>query len=179
MRQIDEATRPRVAGSASLSPEQQRPGLHLRAIHDHFRQQLAVLVDAVADVRLGAGDPAEVRAAAHDLAPRLTEQQVAGFCGQVCRLVTMHHTLENQAMYPPIAALAGYAPVVERLMEEHLVVHAHLERVDDLALAVMADPSRIGDLAAAVDALRADLESHFLYEEEEMAEPMGLLGMGV
>ena len=179
MRQLDETTRPRVTPTADLSPAQRAPGEHLRAIHDHFRMQLGALVDAVAEVRRGAGDPADVRAAVHELAPALTEQQVAGYCAQVCRFVTMHHTVEDQMMYPPIAALPGYAPVIERLMEEHLVVHDHLEVVDDLALAVMADPSRIGDLADAVDALRRDLESHFLYEEEQMAEPMGVLGMGV
>ena len=74
---------------------------------------------------------------------------------------------------------AGYAPVAARLAEEHLVVHAHLERVDDLAVAVRTDPGRIGELVAAVADLRADLESHFAYEETEMSEPLGLLGLGI
>ena len=65
------------------------------------------------------------------------------------------------------------------LAEEHLVIHDHLERVDDLAVAVHADPSRIAELVEAVAELRVDLESHFAYEETEMAEPLGLLGLGV
>jgi hypothetical protein len=32
---------------------------------------------------------------------------------------------------------------------------------------------------AAVADLRRDLESHFTYEEIEMAEPLGILGLGV
>ena len=115
----------------------------------------------------------------HGLAPSLTTQQVAGLCGQVCRFLTMHHTIEDQNMFPAVATMQAYAPVAARLAEEHVVVHAHLERVDDLAVAVRTDPERIGELVAAVADLRADLESHFDYEETEMAEPLGLLGLGV
>ena len=68
----------------------------------------------------------------------------------------------------------------QRLGGDHLrQIHDHLERVDDLAVAVHRDPSRIAELVDAVADLRADLESHFAYEEVEMAEPLGLLGLGV
>ena len=33
--------------------------------------------------------------------------------------------------------------------------------------------------SAAVADLRSDLESHFAYEEIEMTEPLGLLGLGI
>ena len=82
-------------------------------------------------------------------------------------------------MFPAVATLEAYAPVAARLAEEHLTIHEHLERVDDLAVAVHSDPSRIAELVTAVTDLRHDLESHFAYEETEMAEPLGLLGLGV
>ena len=176
---IDDATRPRVAGSVELTPRQRGAGEHLRMIHDHFRHQLETLSRAVESLRDGAGDVDAVRAGVHDLAPSLTAQQVAGLCGQVCRFLTMHHSIEDQDLFPAVATMEAYAPVAERLAEEHLVVHAHLERVDDLAIAVRSDPARVGELVEAVAELRADLESHFTYEETEMAEPLGLLGLGV
>ncbi len=176
---LDDSTRPRVAGSVELTPRQRLGGDHLRLIHDHFRQQLEALTRAVEDVRDGDGGLDDVRAGVHDLAPALTAQQVAGMCGQVCRFLTMHHSIEDQSMFPAVATLETYAPVATRLAEEHLVIHDHLERVDDLAVAVHDDPSRVPDLVAAVAELRADLESHFAYEETEMAEPLGLLGLGV
>ncbi len=176
---IDDSTRPRVAGSVELTPRQRLGGDHLRMVHDHFRQQLDTLTRAVGSVQDGAGDLDDVRAGVHGLAPSLTAQQVAGLCGQVCRFLTMHHTLEDQSMFPAVATLEAYAPVAARLAEEHLVIHEHLERVDDLAVAVHSDPSRVAELAAAVGDLRRDLESHFAYEETEMAEPLGLLGLGV
>lgn len=51
--------------------------------------------------------------------------------------------------------------------------------VDDLAVAVRTDPSRVPELVTAVADLREDLESHFVYEETEMTEPLGLLGLGI
>jgi hypothetical protein len=184
---IDDASRPRVAGSVELDARQRAAGDHLRLIHDHFRHQLETLTRAVEDLQDAAGDAAgegtseveAVRAGVHGLAPSLTAQQVAGLCGQVCRFLTMHHTIEDQSMFPAVATLQAYAPVAARLAEEHLVVHAHLERVDDLAVAVRTDPDRIGELVTAVADLRADLESHFAYEETEMSEPLGLLGLGI
>ncbi|MCP3424049.1 hemerythrin domain-containing protein [Nocardioides pinisoli] len=176
---IDDATRPRVAGSVELTPRQRAAGDHLRMIHDHFRQQLETLTRAAESVRDGAGDVDDVRAGVHDLAPSLTAQQVAGLCGQVCRFLTMHHSIEDQNLFPAVATMETYAPVAQRLAEEHLVVHAHLERVDDLALAVRSDPTRAAELVEAVAELRTDLESHFAYEEAEMTEPLGLLGLGV
>ena len=155
-------------------------------IHDHFRHQLETLTRAVEELRRD-GDAAsdgssEVEPSAPGSTgwrPSLTAQQVAGLCGQVCRFLTMHHTIEDQSMFPAVATLEAYAPVAARLAEEHLVVHAHLERVDDLAVAVRTDPDRVGELVTAVADLRADLESHFAYEETEMSEPLGLLGLGI
>jgi hypothetical protein len=91
----------------------------------------------------------------------------------------MHHTIEDQSMFPAVATMAAYAPVATRLAEEHLVIHEHIERVDDLAVSVHADPSLVPALVRAVADLRHDLESHFAYEEVEMTEPLGLLGLGI
>ncbi|MDT0184972.1 hemerythrin domain-containing protein [Microbacterium sp. ARD31] len=178
---IDDSTRPRVAGSVDLTARQRMAGDHLRMVHDHFREQLAQLTTAVAALAEGDGGSgvAAVREALHRLGPELAAQQVSGLCRQVCRFLTMHHTIEDQSMFPAVATLPAYAPVAARLAEEHLVIHEHLERLDELALAVHADPSRIAELVGAVAALAGDLLSHFDYEETEMAEPLGLLGLGV
>ena len=176
---IDDSTRPRVAGSVDLTSRQRLAGDHLRMVHDHFRMQLRQLTGAVEELRDGAGEVGEVRETLHRLAPALTAQQVSGLCRQVCRFLTMHHTIEDQSMFPAVATLEAYAPVAARLAAEHVDIHAHIERVDDLALAVRADPSRVAELVTAVADLRHDLESHFTYEEIEMTEPLGLLGLGI
>ena len=50
---IDDATRPRVAGSVELEPRQRAAGDHLRMVHDHFRHQLETLTRAVEDLQDG------------------------------------------------------------------------------------------------------------------------------
>lgn len=179
MRELDEATRPRAARGLDLTPAQQQPGRHLRFIHDHFRSQLAALQQEVDAVRRDEGSPGRLRAAVNDLAPRAKRDQLGSFCGQLCQFVTLHHTIEDQAMFPAVATLPAYAPVVERLVEEHHVIHDHLVAVDDAVLKMASDPALLTELEDAVASLARVLESHFAYEEAEMAEPLGLLGLPV
>lgn len=179
MRELDEATRPRASRGLALTEAQQQPGLHLRAIHDHFRSQLTAVVDAVADVRRGEASLGEVRAAVHRLALRPTYEQLGSFCGQLCQFVTLHHSNEDRAMFPAVAALPDYSPVVERLAEEHLVIHDRLVALDEVVVRMDTDPDLLVELEAAVGSLDAVLRSHFTYEEQEMAEPLGLLGLPI
>ena len=177
MRELDEATRPRAASGVPLRPDQQTAGRHLRAVHDNFRSELAAVLGAVEAVRQGAATPGDVRDAVHQLSWRQHREDIGSFCGQLCRFVTMHHTLEDQALFPTVAALPGFAPVVERLMDEHHVVHERLVRIDEVLVRMQTDEAAFDDLATAVGALSEVLLSHFLYEEEEMGEAMGLAGL--
>lgn len=173
---LDEATRPTVRLGLSLTPQQQAAGLHLRQIHDAFRGELTALESRVSEVRRGEASAADVRAAvsAFGGATGLTLGQ---HCAQLCRFVTMHHSLEDSAMFPALGAHAKVKPVVDRLAEEHVVIHDHLAHVDELAARLDADPEVLPDLEAAVAVFAGVLRSHFTYEEDELSEPLGLLGL--
>jgi hypothetical protein len=174
--ELDEATRPHVALGLALSPAQQAAGSHLRQIHDAFRVELAALESRVAEVRRGEASAADVRAAvsAFGGASGLTLGQ---HCAQLCRFVTMHHSLEDSAMFPALGAHAKVRPVVERLAEEHVVIHEHLVHVDELAARLDAEPGVLPELEEAVAEFAGVLRSHFTYEEDELSEPLGLLGL--
>ena len=62
-------------------------------------------------------------------------------------------------------------------MDEHHVVHERLVRIDEVLVRMQTDEAAFDDLAAAVGALSEVLLSHFLYEEEEMGEALGLAGL--
>ena len=174
---IDDATRPRRARGLELTFRQQLPGQHLRAIHDVFRGDLRALLARVEDVRRGDATVADLRAAVNHLTGGSAKETLGGFCARFCSFVNLHHTLEDQAMFPAVAGMPDYAPVAERLAEEHLVIHAHLVRIDEVLLRLGGDPDAFAELDEAVAALAEDLLSHFTYEETELAEPLGLLGM--
>ncbi len=174
---IDDATRPRRSRGLELTLVQQLPGRHLRAIHDVFRGDLRSLLDRVDEVRRGEATVADLRAAVNHLTGRHTEETLSGFCARFCSFVTLHHTLEDQSMFPAVAELPDYAPVAERLAEEHVVIHEHLTRIDAVLRRLDGRHDAFDELDTAVAELAEDLLSHFTYEETELAEPLGLLGM--
>jgi iron-sulfur cluster repair protein YtfE (RIC family) len=179
---LDEATRPTARLGVVLSPAQQLAGGHLRQIHDVFRAELAALEARVGEVRRGEAAASEVRTAVSQLAAALGAAHgmtLAEHCSQLCRFVTMHHTLEDSAMFPALGAHAKVKPVVDRLTEEHVVIHEHLEYVDALAARLDGDEAAVlSELESAVATFATVLRSHFTYEETELAEPLGLLGLG-
>ncbi|MFL6120476.1 hemerythrin domain-containing protein, partial [Actinophytocola sp.] len=98
---------------------------------------------------------------------------MGAYCESYCRLVTIHHTLEDTSMYPQLRrGDARLGPVLDRLTEEHHVIHDVLERVDAALVATVAEPTLVGDLQAAVDLLTDTLLSHLSYEERELVEPL-------
>ncbi len=65
----------------------------------------------------------------------------------------MHHTLEDQAMYPRLrAADPALGPALDRMLEEHLDVHGRLEELDRALVALVAD-----DTGAGLDGVRTAL----------------------
>ena len=177
---LDEATRPKASLGLALTPAQQATGAHLRRIHDAFRAELTALEARVEEVRRGEAAAADVRAAVSGFAGAFgaaTDVSLGQQCAQVCRLVTLHHTLEDSTLFPALGAHARLKPVVERLAEEHAVIHEHLAYIDALATRVDAEPDVVTELAAAVAEFGAVVRSHFRYEEDELSEPMGLLGI--
>ncbi|MGZ3142685.1 LLM class flavin-dependent oxidoreductase [Lentzea chajnantorensis] len=79
----------------------------------------------------------------------------------------------GRALYPQLRrGDERLGPVLDRLSEEHRVIHDVLERVDAALVATVADPHKIVELQAAVDVLTDTLLSHLSYEERELVEPM-------
>jgi len=62
--------------------------------------------------------------------------------------------------------------VLDRLTEEHHVIHDVLERVDAALVATVSDAKGIHALQEAVDLLTDTLLSHLSYEERELVEPL-------
>ena len=148
-------------------------GQHLIDVHDHLRSELARVRSLVRQVAEGAVDVAEARSEINTMTMRQNNWTMGAYCESYCRLVTIHHTLEDTSMYPQLRrGDARLGPVLDRLTEEHHVIHDVLERVDAALVATVAEPKRIADLQAAVDLLTDTLLSHLSYEERELVEPL-------
>jgi Luciferase-like monooxygenase/Hemerythrin HHE cation binding domain len=177
----DEAERPHGPATApdeEYSTQGQALARDLVAVHNHLRGELAQLRDMIAQVAEGSLDPGAARSEISKLTMRQNQWTVGAYCESYCRLVGMHHTIEDQAMFPGLRSLDGrLTPVVDRLHAEHLAIAGVLARVDTALVDLVTSPQAgMPELRAAVDLLTDTLLSHLSYEERELVEPLGRLG---
>ncbi|GAA2688419.1 nitroreductase/quinone reductase family protein [Nonomuraea recticatena] len=123
-------------------------GEALRLIHNTFRRELALIRKEITESGAGLGAQLRVN------------------CLTFCQGLHVHHTHEDQGMFPALAARhPELAPTIERLGEEHHTVAALIEELQQVVSAADADPAQV---LAEVDRLIDAVESHLTYEEEQL-----------
>lgn len=177
----DESTRP--TGPAldperTYTPYQLSSGEHLIQVHDHLRAELEQIHDLVEQVAAGALGVGAARSHINTMTMRQNNWTLGTYCESYCRLVTTHHSIEDASLFPRLRrADDRLKPVVDRLQEEHLVIHDVLENVDKALVNLVSGEGTLDDLRAAVDLLDDTLLSHLSYEERELVEPLARLGV--
>jgi len=177
----DEAVRPTGPAqdpSRVYSPQELASGQHLIQVHDHLRAELEQIRDLVEQVAAGSLGIGQARSHINTMTMRQNNWTLGVYCESYCRTVTTHHSLEDEALFPRLRrADPTLTPVVDRLQEEHLVIHDVLEGVDKALVALVDGSGTIDTLRAAVDLLDDALLSHLSYEERELVEPLARLGV--
>ncbi|WP_337925751.1 LLM class flavin-dependent oxidoreductase [Kribbella italica] len=177
----DESTRP--TGPAldperTYTPYQLSSGEHLIQVHDHLRAELEQIHDLVEQVAAGSMGVGAARSHINTMTMRQNNWTLGTYCESYCRLVTTHHSIEDASLFPRLRrADDRLKPVVDRLQEEHLVIHDVLENVDKALVSLVSGEGTLDDLRAAVDLLDDTLLSHLSYEERELVEPLARLGV--
>jgi len=153
----------------------------LVGVHNHLRSELDGLRDMISQVAAGSLDVATARSEINKLTMRQNQWTVGAYCESYCRLVGLHHTLEDTSLFTGLRRLDGrLAPVTGRLSEEHHVIAGLLSRVDAALVALVTDPVRgMPAVRAAVDLLTDALLSHLSYEEHQILEPLARLGPAI
>ena len=182
----DESTRPRypVPLGSTYTPAERAWPRHLVDVHDALRSELTQLRDVVDQVRRGLLQVGQARSAINTMTMRQNNWTLGAYCESYCRIVTGHHSLEDHSMFRWLREQdPAAAPVVDRLAQEHVVIHDVLEAVDGaLVRLVRAAPGETGamleELSTQVDLLADTLLSHLSYEERELFHPLAAHGMG-
>lgn len=142
-------------------------------VHEHLRQELAAIRRVADAVARGQMSPAAARSAINRMTIRQNYWTFGSFCAQYCRIVTLHHTIEDRHMFPALRredeALSG---VLTRLGEEHEIIAEVIERLDRGLVAMMEKPKGVEQVRQLVDELGDALLSHLAYEENELLAPL-------
>jgi hemerythrin-like domain-containing protein len=152
-------------------------GSHLIAVHDHLRGELDSIRGLVEQVETGAVSPADAVALFDEFSIRQNNWTIGAYCAAYCRMVALHHGLEDADIFPHLRSCeAELEPVIDRLSEEHTIIHDVLENLNRALVELVANPLEFADLRRAVDILTDALLSHLAYEENELVEPLARYG---
>jgi hemerythrin-like domain-containing protein len=167
-------------GEELLSVEGQQGQQLLVEVHNHLRDELEQLRQLIRDVRRGATGPAGARSYLNTMAMRQNYWTLGAFCANYCRVLSVHHAIEDQRMFPDLRrGDESLRPVLERLAAEHQVIAGVLDEVDRALVAMVADESRLDDTEEAVDRLADVLLAHLQDEEDALLGTIGRLGLTI
>jgi len=152
----------------------------LLAVHQHLREELAKLRGVIEEVREGRSSAAEARSFLNTMTMRQNYWTLGAFCAAYCRVVSVHHAIEDQSLFPDLkAADESLGPVLARLQHEHEGIAKVLGEVDAGLVAMVEDEQRLDETRTAVDHLSDALLAHLKYEEEQLLEPIGRLAIRI
>jgi hemerythrin-like domain-containing protein len=179
---LDEATRPRAPRhpGAVATPAGRAGAEALVHHHDNLRAELEQIRGVIDQVASGQTSAAAARSMINQMSMRQNYWSLGAFCASYCRVVTIHHTIEDQHMFVALRDRdADLGPVLDRLGEEHEVIADAMTRVDRALVAMVADPDRLEAVRAEFEHFAGLLLSHLGYEEDELLEPIARLGIPV
>jgi hemerythrin-like domain-containing protein len=121
----------------------------------------------------------EARAGVQAMTIRQNNWTLGAYCQSYCAFVNGHHTLEDASVFPHLRrAEPDLGPVVDRLHEEHQVIHHLLDALDRALVDLVrdGDESALEALDATIGRLSDRLLSHLAYEERELRGPLARHG---
>jgi hypothetical protein len=173
---IDDASRPRIAPvEPDVVTDIGRAGQEaLVAVHEHLRQEMRQVIEVLDKIAMGSADPAVGRSLVNRMTMRQNYWSVGAFCATYCRILTLHHTIEDQRLFRDLRDDdLSLSPVLERLSEEHEVIAGLLDRLDRALVRMVDEAGAVGPASEEAAALSEALLSHLDYEEEQLLGPLG------
>ncbi len=156
--------------TTNFAPPEEGMFRELLYIHTHLRRDLQTVRRLANETRDGLS-PETILAEIRNLETNSPLWRLKYGCMRYCRFVHTHHTIEDAMLFPAIRKQSpALARVVDKLEEDHLVVHHITERIAALAVRVPGDASGISrfELANTLVELEEHLLTHLAFEEQSI-----------
>ena len=176
----DESARP-VAPPAPVGhvygPHAEAIGNHLTEVHGNLRKELEKILGILEEVRTGARSIDGARSALNEMTMRQNNWDLSAYCASYCTRLTRHHSIEDESIFTHLRrADAGLVPVIDRLEQEHAVIHDVIVGIDRALVNLVRSDNDFTELQEAMDILSDTLLSHLAYEEQQLSEPLARYG---
>jgi hemerythrin-like domain-containing protein len=146
-------------------------------VHDHLLGELDNIRDLVESVKSGAVSASDAVALFDEFSIRQNNWTIGAYCAAYCRMVALHLGPEDADIFPHLRSCeTDLERVIDRLSEEHTIIHDVLENLNRALVELVGDPQDFTDLRRAVDILTDTLLSHLSYEEHELVELLARYG---
>ena len=178
---LDDSTRPKAPKLEGVTPRQEMTGRHLKAVHRHHLMQMGEVKHMMQQVEADETKLADLGAAVSNLQMRESYRLFGNLCGQECQMLNFHHSAEDQMVFPVLheCGNVGIVQVVQRLMQEHLIIHHYIEELAANTIAALGNPGpkSFAILRETFLTLEKLIRSHFKYEETELEQALGYYGI--
>ena len=180
---LDEETRPKAPKIEGVTPIQEMQGRRLAMIHAMHLRDLSEVRRIMDLIEAGEQKLAELNSAVSNMKMIESYRLFGNLCGRECQVLNFHHTIEDQNIFPALRRKGseGLRKVVDRLAEEHGIIHQLLEELQARAVEAIQQPGSksFAELKATFVMLDRIVRSHFRYEETELQQALGYHGVHV
>jgi hypothetical protein len=178
----DDSTRPKAPTIDWVTDRHRRQGRRLALFHEMHLRELALVKTAMDRVFDGSGSAQTLVLTISSMQMVANMRLFGTMCGQACAMLTGHHSIEDQWVFPALENRTdGLNKVIERLRAEHLVIHQLLVQMEAAAHTLITEPgtANAASLQLEFNRLHAFVISHFGYEQTELEEALGFYGVEI
>ena len=174
---VEFGERPSMPALQNVTEAEHRAGLHLAAIHRMHLRDMQRLTHMLEQVEQGAVSPEVFAQEVSNVELTHNMRMFGTMCGRECQVLTFHHDAEEHMIFPQLEKqnIQALSRVVERLKQEHLIVHELITRLETAAQALVQNPDEhnLAKTKATFAQLHTVVISHFGYEETELRQALG------
>ncbi|GAK72038.1 hypothetical protein RRU01S_23_01140 [Agrobacterium rubi TR3 = NBRC 13261] len=174
---LNDSARPKAPAIPGATPADRIAGKRLALIHKMHLEAIDETKAVMEKVEAGQAGSDQLADKIASLEMMSNYAKFGNLCGRECEYLNYHHTAEDRQIFPILHQNGsdGLKRVIERLGEEHVVIHELLVELaeDAAAIRTQPEPETFSQARETFVLLDQVVRSHFGYEQTELEEALG------